>query len=39
VHGGLGVVKDYPFEGIFIYVVIVVGVGCVFGIRTEVKEE
>jgi len=34
-----GVVKGSPFEGIFICVVMVVGVGCVFGIGTEVKEE
>jgi len=34
------VVDGSPFEGIFICVVmVVVGVGCVFGIRIGVKEE
>jgi len=34
-----GLVEDCPFEDVFICVVMVVGVGCVFGIGTEVKEE
>jgi len=34
-----GVVEASPFEGIFICVVIVVEVGCVFGIGIEVNEE
>jgi len=33
------VVEGSPFEGIFICVVMVVGVGFVFGIGTEVREE
>jgi len=34
-----GVLEASPFEDIFICVVMVVGVGCVFGIGTEVREE
>ena len=34
-----GVAEGSPFESIFICVVMVVGVGCVFGIGIEVGEE